>query len=89
MARQSRTQKETVRRVMHEFKEGELETRGRKVKNPKQAIAIALNEAGASRRQGKAMTRAELYEEAKRFDIPGRSRMAKAELEKAVQRARH
>jgi hypothetical protein len=46
---QSKQQKETVGRVMHEFKHGELETsRGRKVKNPKQAIAIGLHEAGAS-----------------------------------------
>jgi Family of unknown function (DUF6496) len=38
---QSKAQKETVGRVMHEFKHGELETNtGRKVKNPKQAIAI-------------------------------------------------
>jgi hypothetical protein len=33
---------------MHEFKHGELETSaGRQVKNPKQAIAIGLHEAGA------------------------------------------
>jgi Family of unknown function (DUF6496) len=52
MARhQSPAQKKTVERVMHEFKHGELKTaRGkRKVKNPKQAIAIALHEAGASK----------------------------------------
>jgi Family of unknown function (DUF6496) len=52
MARhQSPAQKETIERVMHEFKHGELKTaRGkRKVKNPKQAIAIALHEAGASK----------------------------------------
>jgi hypothetical protein len=48
--RQTPEQKETVERVMHEFKHGELETsRGRKVRNPRQAIAIALHEAGASR----------------------------------------
>jgi hypothetical protein len=47
---QSKAQKETVERVMHEFKHGELNTsRGRKVKNPKQAIAIGLHEAGASK----------------------------------------
>lgn len=34
-----------VGQVMHEFKHGELKTRGRTVRNPKQAIAIALNEA--------------------------------------------
>src|ERR1700738_3522053 len=47
---QSKGQKETGERVMHEFKHGELETSGgRKVKNPKQAIAIGLREAGASK----------------------------------------
>jgi len=52
MARhQSPAQKKTVERVMQECKHGELKTaRGkRKVKNPKQAIAIALHEAGASK----------------------------------------
>jgi hypothetical protein len=35
---------------MHEFKHGELESgSGRKVRNPKQAIAIALSESGQSR----------------------------------------
>jgi len=109
---QSKAQKETVRRVMHEFKHGELETsRGRKVRNPKQAIAIGLREAGASKYESKkknrenlkrtkarerrgaaekdrkepaGQTRAELYAEAKRRDIPGRSRMSKRELERAL-----
>jgi hypothetical protein len=51
MASQSPAQKKTVERVMHEFKHGELRIRGSgpKVKNPKQAIAIALHEAGASK----------------------------------------
>jgi len=50
---QSPGQKRTIERVMHEFKHGELKTaRGaRKVKNPKQAIAIALHEAGASNQE--------------------------------------
>ena len=114
-AHQSKAQKETVRRVMHEFKHGELESSsGRKVRNPKQAIAIGLREAGASRYESKEenrenlkrtkarerhsattkgrsgrqddgqTTRAELYAEAKRRDIPGRSKMSKAELERAL-----
>lgn len=36
-----------------------------------------------------SMTKAELYEEAKRLDIPGRSAMDKDELARAVRRARH
>ncbi len=55
--KQSPAQKATVERVMHEFKEGELETRGRKVKNPKQAVAIALSEAGASNRESETSNR--------------------------------
>ncbi len=47
-------QKRTVERVMHEFKHGELETHGRKVRNPKQAIAIALHEAGVPPKGSKA-----------------------------------
>lgn len=52
MARTTPAQKHTIERVMHEFKEGELEQRsGRRVTNPKQAIAIALREAGASNQE--------------------------------------
>jgi hypothetical protein len=110
MAGQSPEQKEIVSRVMHEFKEGDL-TRGRggKVRNPRQAIAIALSEAGASNRQspaenrrrlrqteakearGKAgearqggPTRAELYRRAQQAGIPGRARMSKDELQRAL-----
>lgn len=48
---QSPGQRKTVKRVMHEYKHGELKTAAgkRKVKDPKQAIAIALHEAGASK----------------------------------------
>ncbi len=112
MAKQSKGQKKTVERVMHEFKEGDLETgTGKKVTNRKQAIAIGLSEAGASNQQspkenrksasrtkarekagktgsgrsgGDGQTRAELYERAKQRDIPGRSKMSKGELERAL-----
>jgi Family of unknown function (DUF6496) len=60
-AHQTPEQKETVERVMHEFKRGELETgRGKKVGNPEQAIAIALHEAGASRDETPAKSRENL-----------------------------
>jgi hypothetical protein len=51
--RESEPQKETVERVMHEFKHGELRsgTSGNKVENRAQAIAIALSEAGESNQQ--------------------------------------
>ena len=52
MAKESPAQQEKVGEVMHEFKRGELKSSsGQKVRNPKQAIAIGLSEAGASRKQ--------------------------------------
>lgn len=121
---QSKAQKDTVERVMHEFKHGELRMRGSgpRVRNPKQAAAIALREAGASNRESPkknrdnlkrtkakerlgrtakariegrngagdgargGATKADLYLEARRRDIPGRSRMTKAQLERALRR---
>lgn len=116
MAKQSDAQKGTVDRIMHEFKHGELRTaggKGPKVENPKQAIAIALHEAGATNQESPARnranlartkgkerrgetaqaeaetgpnaTRAGLYEQAKKKNIPGRSKMSKAELARALQ----
>ena len=107
MPQTSSGQKKTVGRVMHEFKHGELKSgpggKAGKVKNPRQAIAIALREAGASkyeskeknrenlrrtkareRRAGEEKTRAELYAEARRQHIRGRSKMTKDELERAL-----
>lgn len=46
MAKYSKGASEKVEEVMHEMKEGKLKTgTGKKVTNPKQAIAIALSEA--------------------------------------------
>jgi hypothetical protein len=50
MGSASSRQRRVTGRVMHEFKHGELKSgRGGKVKNRRQAIAIALNEAGTSK----------------------------------------
>ena len=59
MAQETKPQKETIERVMHEFKHGELTAgaSGEKVANPKQAVAIALSEAGASREADPAKNR--------------------------------
>lgn len=57
MARQNPRQTDIVGRVMHEFKAGELETRGRRVRSPRQAVAIGLSEAGASRQRSAAANR--------------------------------
>ena len=57
MAKTSPRQRKTMGRVMHEFKHGELKRsrggKGGKVKNRRQAIAIALHEAGASKYESK------------------------------------
>ena len=124
MAKQTKAQEETVARVMHEFKHGELRTgggKGPKVRNPKQAVAIALHEAGATNQEspktnrenlrrikakerrgetardeaegrsasqpaGAGETRAGLYREAQRRDVPGRSKMNKEQLERALRK---
>ena len=53
MAKESMAQRKTAGRVMHEWKHGELKSgpggKGGKVKSRKQAIAIALKEAGESK----------------------------------------
>ena len=53
MPNTSPSQRKTEGRVMHEFKHGELKSgpggKGGKVKSRRQAIAIALKEAGASK----------------------------------------
>lgn len=120
MPKESQGQKETIERVMHEAKHGELKSgpggKAGKVKSRKQAIAIALSEAGASNRKSPAenkrslaktkakeragetaqqeaegkgamkRNRSELYAEARKRDVPGRSKMSKAQLEHALHR---
>ena len=64
MAKTSPRQRKTAGRVMHEFKHGELrsgpEGKGGKVKSRKQAVAIALSEAGASKYQSKEENKSRL-----------------------------
>ncbi len=58
MAKTTPRQRKTTGRVMHEFKHGELKSgragKGGKVKSRRQAIAIALKEAGASKYESSA-----------------------------------
>ena len=52
MAKETPEQQAKVGRVMHEFKQGRLKSSsGAKVRNPRQAVAIGLSEAGASNRK--------------------------------------
>jgi len=64
MAKTSPRQRKTTGRVMHEFKHGELrsgpEGKGGEVKSRRQAIAIALSEAGASQYQSKEENKSKL-----------------------------
>jgi hypothetical protein len=46
----------------------------------------ALGKEAAAVRRGDSPTRGELYDEARRLGIPGRSKMGKAELKRAVAR---
>jgi hypothetical protein len=48
----------------------------------------ALGKEAAAVRRGDAPTRRELEAEARRLEIPGRSKMGKAELKRAVARAK-
>ena len=64
MASETPRQKRITGRVMHEFKHGELKSgrngKGGKVKSRRQAIAIALEEAGASRYESGSRNRRNL-----------------------------
>jgi hypothetical protein len=64
MPKSSPRQRKTLGRVMHEYEHGELKSgrggKGGRVKSRKQAIAIALSEAGASKYDSKKENRKHL-----------------------------
>jgi hypothetical protein len=74
MSRTSPRQRKTTGRVMHEFKHGELKSgpggKGGKVRTRRQAVAIALSEAGASRYQSERKNRRN-FARAKRKEARG------------------
>lgn len=80
MPKETPAQTETVERVMHEFKHGELKSggNGAKVKSRRQAIAIALHEAGATNGDGAKTNRRNL---AKTKGKERRGETAQAETE--------
>jgi hypothetical protein len=58
------------------------------LKNLPKSTRTALGKEGAKVRSGAEKSRQEYYDEARRLDVPGRSKMGKAELKRAVQRRR-
>jgi hypothetical protein len=86
MPKQSEPQKETVGRVMHEFKHGELSSStGKKVRSRKQAVAIALSEAGSSNQES-PKTNARNLRRTKSKERHGRTAQAEKEGKAAQDR---
>jgi Family of unknown function (DUF6496) len=87
MARESMAQRKTAGRVMHEFKHGELKSgrsgKGGKVKSRRQAIAIALKEAGASKYESPKKNRSDLAR-SKRKEATGRTSQQEHEGKRRV-----
>jgi Family of unknown function (DUF6496) len=84
--RESKAQKNTIGRVMHEYKHGELPRgRGGKVKSRKQAIAIALREAGASKYESPEKNRENLRK-TKSAERHGKTGLARSEGRKRTAR---
>jgi hypothetical protein len=87
MARESMAQRKTAGRMMHEFKHGELKSgrggKGSKVKSRKQAIAIALKEAGASKYESKRENKRNLAK-SKRKEATGRTSQQEREGKRKI-----
>lgn len=58
------------------------------LKNMPKSTRRALGKEASKVQKGEAKTRGELYDEARRLGVEGRSKMGKAELRRAVSRAR-
>jgi|SRR5882757_5271827 len=75
-AKTSPSQRKTMGRVMHEYAHGELKSgrsgKGGKVKSRRQAVAIALNEAGASKYESRSENKRNLAR-SKRKEATGRT----------------
>ena len=86
-ARPSTGQRKTVGRVMHEYAHGELKSgrggKGGKVKSRRQAVAIALKEAGESRYQSRGKNRRNLAR-SKRNEAEGRTYQQEREGKRRV-----
>ncbi len=82
MAKETMSQRKTVGRVLHEYAHGELksgpEGKGGKVKSRRQAIAIALREAGESKYESKGTNKRTLAR-TKRKETAGRTAQQETE----------
>ena len=82
MAKESMAQRKTVGRVMHEFAHGELKSgakgKGGTVKSRRQAIAIALKEAGESKDESRKTNKRNLAR-SKRKEAAGRTAQQQTE----------
>ena len=84
MAKSSMSQRKTMGRVMHEYAHGELKSgRGGKVKNRRQAIAIALKEAGESKYESPKENQRNLAR-SKRKEAAGRTAQQESEGKRRV-----
>ena len=87
MAKETQSQKKTVGRVMHEYAHGELKSgpggKAGKVKSRRQAIAIALHEAGASKTESKSANRKNLAK-SKRKEATGKTSQQEKEGKSVV-----
>lgn len=89
---QTDAQQDKVRKVMHEFKQGTLKTSyGDKVTDEKQAIAIALSEAGISKKEEGGIIEGQLHSECEaddgcgeKFQVGDGGHMIEAERDEAV-----
>jgi len=79
-------QRATARRNVQKAQAGAR--RKQTLKNLPSRTRTALGKEAAAVRRGDEPTRRELEAEARRLDIEGRSKMAKAELKRAVARAK-
>jgi hypothetical protein len=79
-------QRRTARRNVKKAQAGAK--RKRTIKNLPKRTRTALGKEGSKVRKGEAKNRQQLYREAQRRNIPGRSKMGKSQLRRALSRAR-
>ena len=82
----TRKQRQAARRNVKRAQAGAKQKQT--LKNLPKRTKTALGKEGTKVRRGEAKSRQELYRQAQRLGIEGRSKMGKAELRRAISRAR-